>query len=195
MNEPLCAELLQMAQEDQSVREKLRLARTLFAGYHPEMEAVHQKNSARLQEMLALYGWPGRRLVGREGANAAWLILQHSISSPPLMRRALPLVQAAAAAGDSDSAQAALLYDRICILEARPQRYGTQYDWDQEGQMSSYPIADAAAVDNLRHSVGLDSLEENTKRIRASLAHEQPPADLAARRAEAKQWARKVGWR
>jgi hypothetical protein len=184
-----------MTDKDQAVREELRLAGTLFDGYHPQMEALHKQNSARLEEILTKHGWPGQSLVGRHGAAAAWLILQHAISSPSLMRRALPLLQAASQLGEVEAQHVALLEDRICIWENRPQRYGTQYDWDENGEMNPFPIANIEQVDELRRSVGLDSLEENTQRIRESLSNERAPKDLAARKLEVDRWAHKVGWR
>ena len=35
-------------------------------------------NVTRLREIISKYGWPGRSMVGRDGATAAFLILQHA---------------------------------------------------------------------------------------------------------------------
>jgi hypothetical protein len=88
-----------------------------------------------------------------------------------------------------------LLEDRIRCFEGREQIYGSQFDWDENGQMSPLPIADRENVDERRRAVGLDSLAERTAAIRASLAGEKCPADLASRRRDAEEWAFRVGWR
>src|SRR5688500_12493537 len=82
MNEALRRELLSLREEDMRVREQLSADGSLFEGYHPHMEAVHRHNAARLREIIGEYGWPGASLVGTDGAEAAWLIVQHAISEP-----------------------------------------------------------------------------------------------------------------
>src|SRR5688572_32789637 len=86
-----------MAAEDASVRERLAHDGTLYEGYNPEMRAVHDRNAARLAEILDSRGWPMRSLVGEHAARAAWLILQHAISHPGLQRRGLALLKEAPA--------------------------------------------------------------------------------------------------
>jgi hypothetical protein len=60
------------------------------------MEAVHHHNAYRLEEIIEECGWPGRSLVGEDGAAAAWLIAQHAIRLPALQRRSLTLLKEAA---------------------------------------------------------------------------------------------------
>ncbi|HXG68543.1 MAG TPA: DUF6624 domain-containing protein [Blastocatellia bacterium] len=195
--EGLRKELLEMAAEDRRVREELAADGSLFEGYHPRMEAVHRRNAARLVAIMEEYGWPGCSLVGEDGEEAAWLIAQHAIGDPPLQRRGLELIRQAAAQGETPAWQAAMLEDRIRMFEGKPQLYGTQYDWDENGLMSPCPIEDAERVDERRLAVGLGPLEENTRRVREGVARskEQPPRDCAARQKEMDEWARVVGWR
>jgi hypothetical protein len=91
----------------------------------------------------------------------------------------------------------AVLEDRIRVLEGRPQRYGTQYDWDERGEMSPLPIEEPAGVDERRRAIGLPRLGESTRRVRegARAVGERPPPDVAQRRRESETWARMVGWR
>ena len=197
-DENLRRELLAMLEEDLSVREELAAEGSLFDGYHPRMQAVHRRNAARLAEIIEQYGWPGRGLVGDDAARAAWMIVQHAISEPDLQRRVLVLIKEAAASGEAPLWQAAMLEDRIRGLEGKLQAYGTQFDWDEQGEMSPYPaIENPEQVDERRREVGLGPLEEDTRRRRAAVAqsNEKPPADIGAWRKQADEWARSVGWR
>jgi hypothetical protein len=197
MDESLRNELLALAAEDRRVRAELLADGSLGDGYHPRMEAVHRANAARLVAIIEGHGWPGRDLVGADGARAAWLILQHAIGDPPLQRRGLELLKQAVAAGQVPAWQAAYLEDRVRFFEGRPQVYGTQYDWDESGELNPHPVEDVAAVDERRRSVGLGPLEENTRRMRESTAGagEGPPADRAEHRRKFLAWCREVGWR
>jgi hypothetical protein len=197
MEHELARELSAMAQEDQRVRADLAWDGHLFRGYHPRMAEVHSRNAERLREIIDQHGWPGRTVVGDRAGRAAWLILQHAIAYPQLMRSGLELIREASERGEVSRAEVAVLEDRIRILEGRPQLYGTQHDWDEHGEMSPLPIEDSKGVDERRLAIGLPRLRESTIRVRegAKAAGELPPADLVQRRQEAETWARMVGWR
>ncbi|MEZ4453928.1 MAG: DUF6624 domain-containing protein [Nannocystaceae bacterium] len=193
MDEPLRALLLAWIADDDRTRARLAADGSLHRGYHPEMEAVHRVNAARLREVVDAGGWPGRARVGDEGASAAFRILQHAIGEPELLRAYLPRLQDAAARGDVDPAEVAMLEDRIRVSEGRLQRYGTQYDWSDDGA-AMVPMNGVEApegVDRRRAEVGLPPMVWR----RPPPEGEAPPEDLARRRAEMEAWARRVGWR
>jgi hypothetical protein len=195
--ELLRQELLGMAAEDGAVRDRLVEDGSLFGGYNPLMAIVHRRNGDRLSGIVDAHGWPGISLVQQDGAAAAWLVLKHAIGDPALQRRCLPLVEAAAAAGEVPAWQPATLLDGLRFYEGRPQVYGSMFDWDERGEMVPWPIEDAEGVDRRRQAVGLPPLAEHIESARAAVRAEgeSPPADPVARRREAENWARSVGWR
>lgn len=190
-------ELLALESEDVRVREELAADGSLFEGYNLRMEEVHRRNAERLQEIFDQIGWPGVSLVGEEGEKAAWLVLQHAIGEPDFQRRGLELLKEAAGRGEAPLKQVAMLEDRIRSSEGRGQRYGTQFDWDEQGEMSPVPIEDAGGVEERRREVGLPPLEDEVRRIREQVAASrwQPPKDWPARQEEIEEWRRSVGWR
>jgi hypothetical protein len=190
-------ELLAMAEDDRRARSELAADGSLFEGYHPRMRAVHDAHAKRFGEILDSRGWPGLSQVGPEGANAAWLIVQHAIAQPEFQRRALELLRAAVQLADAPALQAAMLEDRIRTLEGRPQRYGTQFDWDATGQLSPLPIEDPSGVDARRREIGLEPLEAAARHLRAAAEHEgeRPPDNWHARQREMEAWCHEVGWR
>ena len=197
LHELLRNELLAMAERDNRVRAELAATGELFDGYNTRMAAVHEEHAARLDRLITDHGWPGKSLVGEQGAEAAWLVLQHAIASPALQRRCLPLLKASAEAGEIPAFQPAYLEDRICVFEGRPQRYGTQFDWDADGTLSPHPLQAPDSVDSYRESVGLGPLSEKIEemRSRAATAGQQQPRDFEKRQKAMADWARSVGWR
>lgn len=187
--------LLEMARADFETREKLAAEGTLFGGYHPDMQAVHEANATTLAEIMDRHGWPGHGLAGEDGAEAAWLIAQHAIGLPGFQRRCLAALDQAGAEGDVPHWQPAYLTDRIRAFEGRPQLYGTQFDWDEDGQMSPKPIEQPETVDARRAAVGLAPLAVKLAQIRSEVSAESRPADLVSHRAAADAWARQAGWR
>lgn len=199
LNENLRRELLSMRDEDLRVREELAATGELFDGYHPQMEAVHLENARRLEEIVAETGWTGKSLVGEDGAEAAWLIVQHAISLPDFSRRILQILNAEAERGEIPFWQVAYLQDRINVFEGKPQLYGTQFDWDENGEISPFvEIFEPEKLDERRAAAGLsvpyaDQVEKQRQAIKNS--NELPPKDFAKRQQEFLEWTQKVGWR
>jgi len=198
INEEVRQKLLAMVEEDRAVRDALAEEGSLFGGYHPEMEAVHNRNASRLAAIVEQHGWPGLGTAGDDGAEAAWIIVQHAIGDPSFQRRGLELIKDAVSGKEAPPWQIAYLEDRIRSLEGRRQIYGTQYDWNEQGEMSPFPDIEAPErVDERRQAIGLVPLAENTLRMREGIVQtkERPPEDLQKRRAEMDEWAKSVGWR
>jgi hypothetical protein len=118
------------------------------------MLAIDTADTAQLARIIAANGWPGRALVGDDGASAAWLIAQHT-PDHALMRLCLVLMTAAVAAGDASAKELAYLYDRVAMMDDRPQLYGTQFKGT-----SLYPVEDEANVDARRAAIGLPTMAE-----------------------------------
>jgi hypothetical protein len=195
MAEDLRKSLIALAEKDRLTRERLVAEGAFFEGYHPEMQALHESNADRLAEIIPTYGWPTAEIVGPDGAEAAWLIVQHAISRPAFQKACLTHLQEAADAGSAPPWQPAMLLDRIRMFEGLPQIYGTQFDWDDAGEMSPVRIQDPASVDDLRAKIGLPSLKESLAKYRARIRPEDRPTDLARHAAERQEWLVKVGWR
>ncbi len=113
----------------------------------------------RLRRIITRYGWPTFRMVGVDGATAAWVIAQHSDHDPAFQQQALELMRAAAAEGQADPVELAYLEDRTAVNHGRPQIYGTQVTCI-DGEVAPRPLIDPERVDERRASVGLGPLQE-----------------------------------
>lgn len=122
----------------------------------------------RLWAILDDYeAWPGRRLVGDDGAQAAWLIAQ--LGDPGLQRRALEHLEHAVDAGDAPAAHHACLLDRVRMAAGKPQVYGSQMVSDDDGALRPWPIEDPEGVDERRRRVGLPPLAQHSADLAAEL--------------------------
>ena len=187
--------LIALAQRDGEIRQRLASDGTLFDGYHPEMQAVHEENASVLESLVRKHGWPDADSAGQDGAEAAWLIAQHAIGCPDFQRLCLCYLQAAAADEKVPPWQPAMLLDRIRVFEGRRQVYGTSFDWNEAGEMSPLPIENPDLVDARRAEVGLPPLGEALERHRKQSENEPKPANIQQRLNEMEAWAKRVGWR
>ena len=175
-DETLRAELREMHRVDQELRKKW-----VEAGDEQELASqvieVDQKNTARMKEIINTHGWPGNTLVGEDGANAAWLLVQHADQDRPFQKRCLALM-AAAGAEEVSQSDLAYLVDRVRVGDGQPQVYGTQFWTDESGQFGPRPIEDEALVDERRADVGLESLAEYKKTMMDIYQKGQPKPDV-----------------
>jgi hypothetical protein len=186
-NPALRAELRRLQDDDRTVRRKLIEAGQLYGPhlpkdwYHPRMVEVHRRNNARLREIIAEHGWPGRSLAGDDGAEAAWFIAQHAVLDVDLQRQALALLEAAAAAGEALPAHMAMLTDRVRMAEGKPQVYGCVHVGNEQGELVPYPIEDPDGVEARRAAVGLPPLSQKTAELRARVEQENAVQQRQAR--------------
>ena len=159
-------ELLAMAEQDQQNRAGIDSIAARYGGTSPEARAALEKMTAqdeplqtRIKAIIREHGWPGRSLVGDDGAHTAWLLVQHADTA--YIQEVLPLLLDAAERGEARRAEAAYVQDRALKYRGKPQIYGTQLRWSQEGgQPELYPIEDEAGVDKRRAAVKLPPLAE-----------------------------------
>ncbi len=187
------AELIERARADDTVRARLASGGALFGGYHPEMRALHEMNADWLLARLRESYWPDA--ADSAETAAFWIVVQHAISRPALMRLVHEL-----SAGLTDPVtrlRRAMLTDRIAVLEGRLQVYGTQIDWAEDGELQPLPIGNPAGVDARRAGVGLGPLEHELVRLRARSASEgeRPPGNWLSYDAERTLFAIEAGWR
>ena len=162
-NPALRRELLAMVERDQNVRNEMieggvdNPSREILA----RTAAIGSRNTARMKVIIRAHGWPGADLVGWDGTEAAFTLVQHADHS--FQKKLLPLMQKEYGAGNLSGPNYALFTDRVLVGDGKPQVYGSQstpFDQWKDGQPVLYPIEDEANVDKRRAEVGLSSLAE-----------------------------------
>ena len=145
-------ELLAMRAADQEARTQSSV--TAEAG-----ATVDRRNTARLKEIVDRHGWPTYSLVGRDGADAAFLLAQHADMDPAFQKRASSLMEPLVASGEATASNYAYLRDRTHA----PQRFGTQGRCVGKSEWAPREIEQPEEVDVRRASVGLPPMHEYVK--------------------------------
>ncbi|UYZ59171.1 DUF6624 domain-containing protein [Hymenobacter latericus] len=149
-----------------------------------KMIAQDSANIRRVAEIIARYGYPGKRLVGTPTNEVALLVIQHSSRLP----KYLPLVKRAAQRGEVPFYLYARMLDRYLMWQGHEQLYGTQtlsvgvVDVDGKPATESFvwPIHDAANVNKRRRQAGFSTtVEANAKSL--GIEYKPVPLDKAQR--------------
>ncbi len=120
---------------------------------------IDRENTVRMTQIVKEHGWPGKSLVGTDGAQAAWLLVQHADRDRPFQKLCLGLLREAVKKGEATGQQLAYLTDRVRVGEKEKQVYGTQLRL-VDGKYQPHPLEDEANVDRRRKEVGLPPLAE-----------------------------------
>lgn len=128
-------------------------------GYREGADLAH-RHALRLADIVGRYGWPGRSLVGDDGAGAAWAIAQHADADNALCEAWLPMMAAAVTTHECAALHLAALTDRVLLRARRPQRYGTVIEPTGGSWRARPPIEDDVALDDRRRAIGLNSLAD-----------------------------------
>jgi hypothetical protein len=192
----IAEKIIDLKNADLALRSKLVQSVQRSEGYNEEMKELHNRNAKVLSDIIDTIGYPTIDKVGKEANEATWLIIQHSIGQPEFMRTCAELLESAVRENKADLKSLAYLTDRIAVFEEKLQLYGTQFDWDENGNLSPNPFDDLNKVNERRKSIGLNSMEEQIEIIRAQVESENqsPPKDFEKRKREIEQWKKNVGW-
>jgi len=119
--------------------------------------AVNEANVARFAALIEDTGeWPGLRLVGADGTDAAWMLAQHADRANELRRRWIPILTTAVDTGDADPRHLGTLTDRVAAVAGERQTYGTIAILAADGEPEfPLPVADAAHLETRRAEIGL----------------------------------------
>src|SRR5689334_11196348 len=166
MNKQLRDELLTRMEKEQDLRKELV--------DHPEdnqlmmrMLEADTQNTMWLDEIIGQYGWPTFSLVEVDGAQAAFLLVQHS-PSLQFQKKCLELLEQAVNQKEADKISLAYLTDRIRMSDGKPQLYGTQGQTNPDGSIIPFPIEDEEHVDERREAIGLEPVAEYFKNMNES---------------------------
>ncbi len=113
-----------------------------------------------LRDIFTKYNFPNYDMVGQEGSNNFWLLVQHQDKHPTFQDSVLVKMKIEVDAQKASTGNYAYLVDRVKVNTGQKQVYGTQMELNNE-QTSYVPksVIDPDKLNERRASVGLDTIE------------------------------------
>jgi len=189
-------QLIELRNQDEELRTQLLREGVLSEGYNDELRILHERNAKKLEVIIDAIGYPTTDKIGADASEAAWIIIQHAISLPSFMKKCHHLLLDAVQNDHGNAIHLAYLTDRIAVFEGKLQSYGTQFDWDDNGELSPHPYDDTERVNCRRKLLGLNTLQEQTSsiRIRAQNENDRAPSNREKKQQAFDRWRIQVGW-
>lgn len=149
----LATRIIEMVRKDQAVRlraykENWSLIKRL------KIKKIDEKHCVAMKRIIADYGWPTIRMVGKKGAHAAWMLVQHADEDPAFQWLCLGMMQKTFKEKQALPSCVAHLTDRVLLNAGKKQKFGTQFCL-RDGAREPYPIKDSKNVDKRRIEYGL----------------------------------------
>ena len=151
LNTVLIENILEWAKVDQELRFTSKENKETGKHFVYLADAAH---GYRLRTLITEYGYPTKELIGKEGMEAFWLLVQHQDFDISLQKECLEHCA-------FNPLNHAHLLDRVLVSEGKPQLYGTQLKRNERGGvLAPAPIEDEENVDLRRKKLGLSSIDE-----------------------------------
>jgi len=135
LNSKVALKLTKLYHKDQLYRSIYPEKRVAKWGVQKRLDKRNQRVLKRI--IRRLRAWPGVSYANREGANVAWVIVQHADNDVDFQKYCLDYMVRAAYDSDVHRPNVAYLIDRVRINQGMEQLYCTQVDgleYDDEGK-------------------------------------------------------------
>ena len=180
----LIKELSEIQSNDQVYRAQMEGIREKYGGDSKEMRALigsmnetDSANFVKVSLILDTYGWLGPDIIGREGNDALFMVVQHT--GLPGQEKYLPLMRAGVRVGKTRGSYLALLEDRVALRQHKRQIYGSQVGWNMKNNTYYVlPLDMPDSVDQRRSVVGLQPLADYLSNFQIKWDAEQYKKDL-----------------
>ncbi len=129
-------------------------------------DSIYKSHQRLIVEIIEKNGYPGYSLVGEQGANTAFIIVQHSDHNPEFQKEYLELMKIEVEKGNDKASNYALLTDRSNLNNGEKQIYGTQVAYNFK-LSQGYPknLKDSINVNKRRKDLGLEPIENYLNRM------------------------------
>ena len=130
-----------------------------LAAMSREILAQDLEAQAELKRLRPKCGWFPISTFGRDGALAAWLVVQHATNDPDLMRATVTALDHLRRMGEAQPTAYAIMYDRVALMfDHKPQRYGTQLEC-HAGHLLAQNVEDQKQLNARRRGIGFPQTE------------------------------------
>ena len=165
LDQHLVATLDTIFRNDQQYRLQINPVAEKYGRDSKEMKdlwkTINENDSIDLIKVTAIidkYGWPGPDVVGQQGNQAVFLVIQHT--DIKTQEKYLPMMREAVKNKKAAASSLALLEDRVALRQGKKQIYGSQVHGSPDGNPWLSPLEAPDNVDKRRAAVGLEPLAD-----------------------------------
>jgi hypothetical protein len=139
------------------------------------IQGLRDKNLSDLKGIVYEFEWPGKSLVGEDGVERFWSLIQHCDQDVGFQELCLQHLHVAVQNNEASKKFIPSLQDRVLKNRGLKQLYGTQLQIVNK-QLVPYPIADFHLLEQRRKEYGLEPFREYIHAMKEKIPKWNPPS-------------------
>lgn len=129
--------------------------------FKTQRDSIGLLNQQKIKGLYKQYGYLGEKKLGKVASSDFWISIQHADNDVIFQQEMLAALKKEIEKGSNDKLHYAMLEDRININLKKPQRFGSQVIYNENGQaIPKFGLVDSTIVDSLRKEYTLPTLKE-----------------------------------
>jgi hypothetical protein len=118
-----------------------------------------KKHIPIVKKIVAENGYPTIELVGKESSNHFFLLVQHADADLEFQGQMLKFIKEEVKKSNVQGSNFAYLTDRVLLGQGKSQLFGSQLEYNQQGNALARNLAKPKTVNKRRSKYGMESLE------------------------------------
>ncbi len=131
------------------------------------LASINAKHAETVRAFISAHGFPTKSNASEKAYKAAVLVALHS-GDEAMLTQSIDAVRLAHD-GSVERKDIAFMTDRLCVLQGKRQRYGTQYKIGSDGAIDFIDIEDLAGLDARRKELGMEPFAEYESYVRSMI--------------------------
>lgn len=171
INQPVATQIDSLYAIDQQVQtdiieaSKRGAAKPTMDSLYARQFATFNKHIPFIKRIVTQYGYPTIDRVGKQPSTHFFLLVQHADADVAFQEQMPAVLGEEVRKGNIAGSNFAMLTDRVLLARGKPQQYGSQVSYDENGNAVPRNLADSAGCNARRKAYGLPPLADYLKLI------------------------------
>lgn len=137
------------------------------------LQGLRDKNLSDLKAIVDEFEWPGKSLIGEDGVERFWSLIQHCDQDVDFQELCLQHLSAAVNNNEASKKYIPFLHDRTLKNRGVKQLYGTQLRIVEQ-RLVAYPIGEPILLEHRRKEYGLEPFSEYIHKVKGMIFNWNP---------------------
>jgi len=132
-----------------------------WENFGKKRDSIQLENQDKIKKIYSKFGYLGFNKIGKENSTKFWITIQHADNDVCFQKKMLKALKKEVNKDNASKKEYALLEDRVAINSNQKQRFGTQVEYNNQGQaVPKNGLVDSLNIAKLRTEYELPEFKE-----------------------------------